>query len=255
MKKNAFTLIELLVVIAIIAILAAMLLPALAKARAKARAISCVNNMKGNVLAGAMYADDNNQIWITYSIGHGSGSWAGPVSWADHLVYLKYLADDGKTFSCPTAPCTRKGDYADTAPQRWSMIYGVCGNGPTATDYATNGFAGLRGRYYCATDNNAWRSFNAGVVQKPSISYYTSDSYNATNKCQVYGIVHSSWEDTNLAHAVHEGRITNSFIDGHAENLNPGQWATNIHESDLFYTRSNGYGYRGQDGTFLTVTP
>ena len=65
MKKFRFTLIELLVVIAIIAILAAMLLPALAKARAKARAISCINNMKHNGLAIAMYADDNNDIiWL-----------------------------------------------------------------------------------------------------------------------------------------------------------------------------------------------
>jgi prepilin-type N-terminal cleavage/methylation domain-containing protein/prepilin-type processing-associated H-X9-DG protein len=58
MKRRGFTLIELLVVIAIIAILASFLMPVFSKARESARQATCVSNIKQNMLAILMYAED-----------------------------------------------------------------------------------------------------------------------------------------------------------------------------------------------------
>ena len=60
--KRRFTLIELLVVIAIIGILAAMLLPALNKAREKGQQMACMGNMKQQISAVTMYANDTGFI-------------------------------------------------------------------------------------------------------------------------------------------------------------------------------------------------
>ena len=84
-----------------------MLLPALSKAREKARTISCKSNLKQIVMAGTMYAQDNQGYWRS-----GNAGW-----WASSLC--DYLGvDKGSTkfdpykqpiFKCPSSLPNKDG--------------------------------------------------------------------------------------------------------------------------------------------------
>ena len=73
MKNNRFTLVELLVTIAIIAILAALLFPAVNGARARARSSACINNLKQNGMAFAIYQMNFNN-WTALNYYKDAGS-------------------------------------------------------------------------------------------------------------------------------------------------------------------------------------
>jgi len=121
-QKAAFTLIELLVVIAIIAILAAMLLPALAAAKRKAQKISCVNNIKQDLLAFKIWAGDNNDRYctaVTWTSGGASEYYThtGGATPANNNPGMAFMVMSNelstpKVVGCPSDNLVGHGFYA-----------------------------------------------------------------------------------------------------------------------------------------------
>lgn len=103
MKGIRFTLIELLVVIAIITILAAMLLPALSRARETSRRTYCINTMKQQGTAMALYMD-NNKEFFAYNYSATVGD-----NWLALLAL--YLGVSGNTLNELLANCATSKIY------------------------------------------------------------------------------------------------------------------------------------------------
>ncbi len=117
-RLQAFTLIELLVVISIIALLIGILLPALSAARRTAIMATCLSNQKGNALALANYASENNDY---FPYGHDNTKPPLEASFRERLN--PYLGSyDGpadvttrqmETWHCPAFPEGELADWAD----------------------------------------------------------------------------------------------------------------------------------------------
>lgn len=130
MKKKGFTLIELLVVIAIIAILMGVLLPALGRVREQAKQKKCASQVRQQVLALTMWADDNKGNLPNVQ----SGYWL----WDLDLAPRTYILKSGMTkqmFYCPSNPNQQK--YIDVY---WDFAVRKDSTGKPVSGYTVSGY-------------------------------------------------------------------------------------------------------------------
>ena len=195
-KSQIFTLIELLVVIAIIAILASMLLPALNQARGKAKSISCMNNLKQNVLLMNIYASNYDDIMPMYNPHTPmTGS-----SWANSLLYSGELKAGG-SLVCPSAPSTPyvKGNEARFIYGSWRWAYRF-------------GTAGI--------NSGTFEGISLRKVKHPTSFIIMADSYRSTDNNQFY-VMKFQTAETYMAHAKHKNRINVAYVGGNVSPLLP----------------------------------
>ena len=118
---RAFTLLELLVSIAIMGILAGLLLPALSKAKDKAKSIQCMNNLRQQSLALALYVMDHRVYPLIHRVITSDGP-QGVSTWVDMLEPYTKNGRSNALYRCPAyrGPTTEDG---------WILSYGYNATG------------------------------------------------------------------------------------------------------------------------------
>jgi prepilin-type N-terminal cleavage/methylation domain-containing protein len=124
---RAFTLVELLVVIGIIAVLVALLLPVMGRARASARFTACKSNIRQQLQAHAIYA----QNWHDFKpplFRRGTASvqldWVSPdTKWSNKFVGQGLLVSEGYLpFDMLLCPSEAMGDDGERDRNAWDNL-------------------------------------------------------------------------------------------------------------------------------------
>ena len=233
-KRLCFTLIELLVVIAIIAILAAILLPALQQARERAKTSNCISNMKGNMTAVKMYADQFEGYYLSYVRGNYTKAFPqfNGKNYNSAIAVYYYLGyfSDVKTLSCPDAA------HSDPFYNNDSFM-NTYGTYSTPADFfhknpVYNVVAVPWNRI--GSSGGSWRGLHDALVKNHSATAYLFDTYSA-NYMRDYEIDQScyisytSTSGNSFPYARHAGRISIANLDGSAAAVAP----ADLHQQNL----------------------
>ncbi len=210
-KHWCFTLIELLVVIAIIAILAAILLPALQSARARGQSSNCVSNLKSNIQAVNLYANDWDGRWMTTYDGNpyyyrlmslginylGSKRAKGADLKYNPLVRCPVKADPDQQWNC-YAPLVGRSGYWNASALDFSAM-------PDATSSTAGCYVmkNMHPQSVFFADTGATSDYGVKPVSQKG-NLITADGSKKNGKF---------W-------AKHNRRANITFIDGHVGSLN-----------------------------------
>lgn len=234
MRSKAFTLIELLVVIAIIAILAAILFPVFAQAKVSAKISSNLSNTKQDTLANIMYAGDYDDVSPPCNSGNYLVGYLVNVTRAQLIQpyqknwYIERNPLDGQaTDSVLTAGATIEAEKYFNWGLRTNRGYNyfylcpLMNPGNNEAHFIGKSLTSMgRPAQTIMVVDSLWDKAGTSpvgggnwFVQAPSYAnsgtYWWFGPWAFTNN--------SSWFQYGGAYDFAKGRVTMSFVDGHAK--------------------------------------
>ena len=209
--KRNFTLIELLIVVAIIAILASILMPALNKAVAKGKSITCMNKLKQQGTAFALYCSDNDD----YLPSRSNAAW-------NDLFFNRLVGIPNNTGGSKKADTGRQGKYLPISVLACPEMppKNLTGEGTNYDWWCVHPDYGFNDTLYYGlpTSNDGIHlSRRVSAIVGPSRKYLIADTYAQTSSGVPdmqqghWRLINSPGSKTNTGYACFAGRHSKNF--------------------------------------------